>query len=97
VILVATAGGTFGSRVAVMLAEADVPVRALADSRRSGEALEGTGVEVVYGDLDDPASVDVALRDAEQLFLATRSAAGTPRSRRRWRRRTSTGRCSRPA
>jgi uncharacterized protein YbjT (DUF2867 family) len=71
VILVATAGGTFGSRLVRMLAAADVPVRALAHHRTRGGEFNGLAVDVVVADLDDPASVAAAWRDVEQVVLAT--------------------------
>jgi uncharacterized protein YbjT (DUF2867 family) len=71
VILVATGGGLFGSRLLRLLIAADVPVRALAHSRHTADELEALGADVVVADLDDPATVAPALGDADQLFLST--------------------------
>jgi uncharacterized protein YbjT (DUF2867 family) len=66
-ILVAGATGNVGGAVVRALADAGVPVRALA---RSGHAPTlPAGAEAVSGDLDDPASLAGPLDGAEAAFL----------------------------
>ena len=60
-ILVTGATGFIGGRLVRRLAEAGVPVRALA---RSAGAAMPEGVEVVVGDLTDRASLDRACAGA---------------------------------
>jgi uncharacterized protein YbjT (DUF2867 family) len=66
-ILVAGATGNVGGAVVRALADAGVPVRALA---RSGLAPDlPAGAEAVRGDLDDPASLEAPLDGAAAAFL----------------------------
>jgi NADH dehydrogenase len=53
--------GELGRRIAARLAGRGVPFRALVRTGSDGSALEALGVEVVRGDLTDPASLDRAL------------------------------------
>ena len=70
-ILVTGATGTVGSEVVRQVSAAGVPVRALVRDPARGEALAGPGVEIVPGDLLDPASLDSALDGVDKLFLLT--------------------------
>jgi uncharacterized protein YbjT (DUF2867 family) len=70
-ILVTGATGTVGSEVVRQLSAAGVPVRALVRDPARGEAIAGPGVEIVPGDLLDPASLDPALDGVDKLFLLT--------------------------
>lgn len=65
-ILVTGATGSIGRPLVRMLAEAELPFRALVRSERQGRAL---GCDFVVGDLDHPASVSAALAGANQLLL----------------------------
>ncbi|HST64309.1 MAG TPA: NAD(P)H-binding protein [Mycobacteriales bacterium] len=65
-VLVAGATGRVGSVVVDLLTDAGVPVRALS---RSAEAETRPAVELVTGDLTDPASLDAALRGVDTVFL----------------------------
>jgi uncharacterized protein YbjT (DUF2867 family) len=68
-ILVTGATGKIGSQVVKQLAEAGVPVRALVrDPQKAGD-LAGPNVELVQGDLMDPASLDRAMQGVDKLFL----------------------------
>jgi uncharacterized protein YbjT (DUF2867 family) len=67
--LVVGATGRLGRAVCRGLREAGLPVRALARPRSAGaDALAETGVEVVRGDLGDPASLAAACRGAEAVI-----------------------------
>ncbi|MFI6816787.1 SDR family oxidoreductase [Nonomuraea sp. NPDC050328] len=66
-ILVTGATGNVGRHVVTQLAEAGVPVRALV--RDPSRTAFPAGVEVVRGDLTDPASLEPALDGVEDVFL----------------------------
>jgi uncharacterized protein YbjT (DUF2867 family) len=66
-VLVTGATGRFGRAVIAELLEAGVPVRAL--TRHPAAAELPAGVEVVTGDLTEPASLDAALRGIDSVFL----------------------------
>jgi uncharacterized protein YbjT (DUF2867 family) len=70
-ILIIGATGTNGREVAVRLAAAGRKVRALVRSPKKATELATLGVEFVPGDLDDPASLDAALRGVERAFIVT--------------------------
>jgi len=66
-LLVVGATGTVGREVVSQLAAANAPVRAM--SRNPDSADLPAGIEIVRGDLGDPASLDRPLRDVEAVFL----------------------------
>ena len=66
-ILVTGAAGNVGGELVRTLAGAGVPVRAL--TRSAGPDRFAPGVEVVAGDLNDPASLGPALEGADGVFL----------------------------
>jgi uncharacterized protein YbjT (DUF2867 family) len=66
-ILVTGAAGNVGGELVSTLAEARVPVRAL--TRSAGPDRFAPGVEVVAGDLNNPASLGPALDGADGVFL----------------------------
>jgi len=68
-ILVLGASGTNGRPVAQRLADAGRPVRAMVRRPESVADLKARGVEVVAGDLDDPASLDAAMSGVDQIFF----------------------------
>jgi uncharacterized protein YbjT (DUF2867 family) len=67
VILVTGATGTVGRQVVAQLRERDVPVRAV--TRDPASAGVPAGVEVVRGDMADPASLEPHLAGADSVFL----------------------------
>jgi uncharacterized protein YbjT (DUF2867 family) len=74
-IMVTGATGHVGSELAAQLAAAHEPVRAM--TRRPDAATFPHGVEVVYGDCEDPASLDMAFRGADRAFLMSAQATGS--------------------
>lgn len=73
-ILLTGATGTIGSELTKILISRGVPFRALVRSLPAAAALQGQpGVELVVGDLDDPASLAPALAGVERVFLLTNS------------------------
>jgi uncharacterized protein YbjT (DUF2867 family) len=74
-ILVTGATGNVGSEIAAMLAASGHPVRAM--TRRPHDVHMPAGVDAVYGDAADPASLDEAFRGADGAFLMTAQQTGT--------------------
>ncbi|HEX3526657.1 MAG TPA: NAD(P)H-binding protein [Thermoanaerobaculia bacterium] len=74
-VLVTGATGRVGRLVVDELLRTGVPVRAL--TRRPEHAALPAGVEVVAGDLTDPASLDPALEGAVAVFLVWTAAPAT--------------------
>ena len=70
-ILIVGATGTNGRELALRLAGAGRKVRALVRSPEKSADLARAGVELAPGDLDDPASLDAALKGAERAFFVT--------------------------
>jgi uncharacterized protein YbjT (DUF2867 family) len=68
VILVTGATGNVGSATVRLLADRQLAVRALV---RDPSRAHHTGVEVVTGDFDDPASLDAAMRGVDTLVLVS--------------------------
>jgi len=68
-ILVVGATGTNGRELVGRLAAAGQPVRAMVRNPQKAEGLRGPTVEVVAGDLDDPASLDAALTGVDRAFF----------------------------
>jgi len=67
-VLVTGATGRVGSTVVDLLIDAGIPVRALTH-RAEGATTLPSNVEVVIGDLTEPASLDAALQGVETVFL----------------------------
>jgi uncharacterized protein YbjT (DUF2867 family)/ketosteroid isomerase-like protein len=67
VILVTGATGTVGRQVVTQLSERGLPVRSV--TRDPASAGQPAGVEVVRGDLADPASLEPHLAGADAVFL----------------------------
>ena len=67
-ILVVGASGTNGREVVSRLSAKGARVRAMVRNPAKAEALRLTGVEVVAGDLGDPASLDRALKGVDRAF-----------------------------
>lgn len=80
-ILVIGATGTNGREVVERLAAGGHPVRALVRNPAKAGDLRRPGVEVVAGDLDDPASLDAVLAGVERTFFVS---AVDPAYRRRF-------------
>ena len=74
-ILVTGATGTVGRELVRALAEHGEHVRAM--TRRPAEIHVPPGVEVVYGDADDPASLDAAFRGAAAAFVMSAQPVGS--------------------
>jgi uncharacterized protein YbjT (DUF2867 family) len=74
-IVVTGATGHVGSALAAQLAASHEPVRAM--TRRPDAAAFPPGVEVVYGDAEDRASLDKVFRDADRAFLMSAQAPGS--------------------
>ena len=74
-ILVTGATGHVGGELVRRLAAAGHPVRAM--TRRPAEARLPAGVEAVYGDADDPASLEAAFAGASGAFLMSAQGVGT--------------------
>jgi uncharacterized protein YbjT (DUF2867 family) len=73
--MVIGATGGIGSAVVRQLMERGVSVRAM--TRQPESATLPGGVEVVRGDLDDPASIDSAAEGADAVFLVWTTPAAT--------------------
>jgi uncharacterized protein YbjT (DUF2867 family) len=69
-IFIATAGKV-GSEAARLIAQRGVPVRVLVRDPEKAAALGQAGVDLAQGDLDDPASIDVAMRDVTSVVLVS--------------------------
>ena len=67
-VLVTGATGFVGANVARLLIAGGQRVRVLARSASSLKALDGCAVDVVRGDIVDPASVAEAIRGCAQVF-----------------------------
>ena len=68
-ILVTGATGNVGRELVPLLVQRDLDVRCLVHA--GGTTLESAELEVVEGDVDDPASVALALEGCDRLFLLT--------------------------
>ena len=78
-IVVAGGTGTLGTRLVPRLAGAGVAVRVLTRDPARAQHLAGHGVEVVRGDVRDPASVTAALRGADMVISAVHGFTGPGR------------------
>ena len=75
-IVVAGGTGTLGTRLVPRLAGAGLAVRVLTRDPARAQHLAGPGVEVVRGDVRDPASVTAALRGADMVISAVHGFGG---------------------
>jgi dihydroflavonol-4-reductase len=66
--IVTGANGFIGANVVMALLRENIEVRAFVRKQSDTRALEGLDVELIYGDLRDPASVRTALRGCRALF-----------------------------
>ena len=73
-ILVAGATGTLGTMVALQLRQQGHAVRALVRPRTDGSALEESGIEIVAGDLKEPASLGPACAGVDAVVTTANSA-----------------------
>jgi uncharacterized protein YbjT (DUF2867 family) len=76
VIVVAGGTGTLGTRLIPRLAGAGLAVRVLTRDPARAQRLAGLGVEVIRGDVRDPASIGGALRGARTVVSAVHGFAG---------------------
>ena len=75
--LVIGATGVLGSEICRRLRQRGLPVRALVRRGSAGESrLSGLGVEIAYGDLREPATLDEACREVTTVF-STATAMGS--------------------
>ena len=65
------ATGQTGSEVTRQLAGKGVTTRAVVRNPQKAGLLDGLGVEVVWADLAQPETLEVALRGAEQAYFVT--------------------------
>ena len=72
-ILVIGATGTVGRELVRLLASRGTPLRALVRTPLRAEKITYTGVEVVFGDLSRPETLEPAFDGAEKVFLLTPS------------------------
>lgn len=78
-ILVAGASGVLGGRIVRRLLDEQHPVRALARSRDSADALRAVGADVVLGDLRRPDTLAQAVRGMAAVVTTANSASrGAP-------------------
>lgn len=70
-ILVVGATGNIGSEVVRLLRAKSVATRVLVRNKAKAASTFGDGVEVVAGDLRDPASLPAALEGVDKVFLVT--------------------------
>lgn len=68
-ILVSGATGTVGGELVRQLVTDDVSIRAV--SRKPADAVVPDGVEVVFGDADEPDSISAAAKDVDAAFMMT--------------------------
>ncbi|MGE5295705.1 MAG: hopanoid-associated sugar epimerase [Solirubrobacterales bacterium] len=68
--MVTGANGFIGANVVLMLLRENIEVRAFVREKSDIRVLAGLDVELVYGDLRDPASVKTAVRGCDALFHA---------------------------
>jgi uncharacterized protein YbjT (DUF2867 family) len=74
-IIVTGATGHVGGELIARLAAEHQPVRAM--TRRPHAMQAPPGVDVVYGDCDDPASLDAAFEGADRAFLMSAQSTGS--------------------
>ena len=74
-ILVAGATGTTGGEVVRLLQEQGESFTAMVRSAAKAEALQAAGIDTVVADLADRASLGLAMKGAESLFLLSASVA----------------------
>lgn len=74
-IVVTGATGHVGGELVAQAAERNLPVRAV--TRRPDPVAFPPGVEVVYGNFDEPASIDAAFDGADRAFLMSTQVPGS--------------------
>ena len=75
-IVVAGGTGTLGTRLVPRLAGQGLAVRVLTRDPARAEHLAGPGVEVVHGDVRDPAAIAEAVRGTSTVISAVHGFAG---------------------
>jgi len=71
-ILITGAAGTIGSNLTYILANINVPIRAMVhNSKNIPTALRDLDIEIVEGDFEKPETLDAALKDIEKAFLVS--------------------------
>lgn len=69
--ILVTTPGKVGAAAARLLAEAGQPVRVLSRDPKKIAALTQVGVEVAVGDLNEPSSIDAAMKDVSAVILVS--------------------------
>lgn len=72
-ILITGATGMVGSEVLRQLSAKGIAARAVTRNPGKADAISFSGVEIVYGDFDDPKSMEEACSGVERAFLLTNS------------------------
>lgn len=75
-VLVTGGSGFLGGHVIAQLVERGYDVVALARSAAAADAVEAAGATAIAGDLDDPASLDLAFAEAEADLLVNLASLG---------------------
>lgn len=70
-ILVVGATGKTGSEVIRLLTDKGIAVRALVRSPQKAATIQALGVEIVYGDLSQPETLEASLEGIDKAFLAS--------------------------
>jgi nucleoside-diphosphate-sugar epimerase len=78
--LVTGAGGHLGANLVRLLRATGQPVRALLHTERERPSVAGLDVEVLVGDLRDPATVTEAVRGCRQLYHCAARVSTLPRN-----------------
>jgi uncharacterized protein YbjT (DUF2867 family) len=73
-VLVTGATGNTGSGLVPALRRADVEVRAFVRDETKAQPLKDVGAEIVVGDLDQPATIEPAVKGIDQIYLLTSNA-----------------------
>src|SRR4029077_6293255 len=70
-LILVTTAGKVGAEASRLLAERGVPVRALVSHPEKPKALAQAGVDICQGDLEEPATIDAAMRGVTSVLLVS--------------------------
>ena len=68
-ILITGATGTVGREVVKQLSEKGINFRALVHSPKKASLVDRRGAEINFGDYSNTESLDIAMRDIDQVFI----------------------------